>query len=337
MFFKTLKIAAILFLAAELPLDLAAQGSTLPATCQGCTITTPFPLIIPACTPTATATPTATPTVQPRCGDSIVQPELGEACDDGNTNETDGCRRCKLPTCGDGIKDVILGEQCDDGNTNVNDSCAFCMATDPCAGVAVSHKCDVPVIVEVNKAGKCPTVANTANYATYSPKVASAWCCWATSCQRGDWSFDPDTNIHLANGKTIKVTELSAGDFVLGLNGESRKVKQIVQSEEKFPMIRITAGEGNLTVTHLHIIWTTSGLKTASQIVVGDQVKNSLGVAVSVSKVETLPVDPAQNAYGVILDGSTNNRDVHLLVADGILVGDYALENEINHGVKSDE
>ena len=45
-----------------------------------------------------------------------------EACDDGNDDNTDGCRSdCALPTCGDGF--VQPGEQCDDGNGDNTDDC----------------------------------------------------------------------------------------------------------------------------------------------------------------------------------------------------------------------
>ena len=54
------------------------------------------------------------------CGNGVL--EAGEACDDGNNNNDDGCRNdCTIPVCGDGILDA--GEACDDGNNNNDDSC----------------------------------------------------------------------------------------------------------------------------------------------------------------------------------------------------------------------
>ncbi|HMV65928.1 MAG TPA: DUF4215 domain-containing protein [Myxococcota bacterium] len=54
------------------------------------------------------------------CGDGTV--DVGEACDDGNTLNTDTCTStCQLPVCGDGY--VQAGEQCDDGNHYNNDMC----------------------------------------------------------------------------------------------------------------------------------------------------------------------------------------------------------------------
>jgi cysteine-rich repeat protein len=62
---------------------------------------------------------------QPACGDGIV--DSGEQCDDGNTNNGDGCSStCQTEgppnVCGDGA----LGgsEQCDDGNTTAGDGCS---------------------------------------------------------------------------------------------------------------------------------------------------------------------------------------------------------------------
>lgn len=60
------------------------------------------------------------------CGNSVVN--YGESCDDGNTNNKDGCSSSCLkegtaaPACGNGA--VTAGEQCDDGNSVGNDGCS---------------------------------------------------------------------------------------------------------------------------------------------------------------------------------------------------------------------
>jgi cysteine-rich repeat protein len=54
------------------------------------------------------------------CGNGMQQGS--EECDDGNTNDADGCRtNCMLPRCGDGV--VQTGEECDDGNPSNDDGC----------------------------------------------------------------------------------------------------------------------------------------------------------------------------------------------------------------------
>jgi cysteine-rich repeat protein len=59
------------------------------------------------------------------CGDGSVA--SGEQCDDGNTDDGDGCSAtCQIEeqmgVCGDGTQDA--GEQCDDGNTTDGDGCS---------------------------------------------------------------------------------------------------------------------------------------------------------------------------------------------------------------------
>lgn len=52
---------------------------------------------------------------EPRCGDGVLDLELGEACDDGGASV--GCTAtCQLARCGDGLLD--LGEACDEGSAN---------------------------------------------------------------------------------------------------------------------------------------------------------------------------------------------------------------------------
>ncbi len=73
------------------------------------------------------------PVVEAQCGNGRV--EGGEACDDGNDNEIDGCTsECQVgPTCGDG--EVEEGEACDDGNQDEGDGCdAQCEIELPACG-----------------------------------------------------------------------------------------------------------------------------------------------------------------------------------------------------------
>ena len=68
------------------------------------------------------------------CGDGII--DMGEACDDGNTDNTDDCLTgCEHPFCGDGFTHsigVFPHEYCDDGG---NDNCSgTCNAS--CDGLA---------------------------------------------------------------------------------------------------------------------------------------------------------------------------------------------------------
>jgi cysteine-rich repeat protein len=60
------------------------------------------------------------------CGDGVVQAGA-EQCDFGMLNsdvQPDACRTdCSLPSCGDGVADGFFGEQCDDANLDDSDAC----------------------------------------------------------------------------------------------------------------------------------------------------------------------------------------------------------------------
>lgn len=74
-------------------------------------------------------TPDATCTTEcrvPGCGDGIVQG--GEACDDGDTDNSDLCTvACELPACGDGFTQPGAGEQCDLGPANSDAEGSRCL------------------------------------------------------------------------------------------------------------------------------------------------------------------------------------------------------------------
>ncbi len=64
------------------------------------------------------------------CGNGVI--EAGEACDDGNAQNGDGCSSgcaVELPVCGNGR--VEAGETCDDGNAQNGDGCSVTCTTEP--------------------------------------------------------------------------------------------------------------------------------------------------------------------------------------------------------------
>jgi len=72
------------------------------------------------------------------CGDGIVD-RVNEVCDDGNTEDGDGCRGdCQSDeTCGNETTDTAAGEVCDDGNTEDGDDCSADCSTDYTCGNGV--------------------------------------------------------------------------------------------------------------------------------------------------------------------------------------------------------
>ncbi|MEM4259640.1 MAG: dockerin type I domain-containing protein [Candidatus Woesearchaeota archaeon] len=91
----------------------------------------------------------------PICGNGIR--DLGEQCDDGNTNDGDGCTELctEEPVCGNG--NIEVGEFCDDGNKVNGDGCsAFCVVDAGWICIEEPSECVYPVcgngIVEAGEA-----------------------------------------------------------------------------------------------------------------------------------------------------------------------------------------
>jgi cysteine-rich repeat protein len=82
-------------------------------------------------------------TIEALCGNGTI--DVGEGCDDGNTSNGDGCSAvCQVePICGDGNLD--LGEECDDGNNLDGDGCSATCTIQPYCGdgtVDPGEQCD---------------------------------------------------------------------------------------------------------------------------------------------------------------------------------------------------
>lgn len=66
----------------------------------------------------------------PHCGNSVVDTEFGEECDDGGVQTATCEDDCKDPRCGDMVVNAGAGEQCDDGNTQDGDGCSSTCQTE---------------------------------------------------------------------------------------------------------------------------------------------------------------------------------------------------------------
>jgi cysteine-rich repeat protein len=102
--------------------------------------------------------------VVPVCGNGIV--EGAEECDDSGESVT--CdTNCTSAVCGDGTKNATAGETCDDGNTNNGDGCSATCKTEGGGGsrppepptcTATLTKIDLPETLPVSQIGGKPTV-----------------------------------------------------------------------------------------------------------------------------------------------------------------------------------
>lgn len=100
------------------------------------------------------------PIIEVACGNGIL--EEAEQCDDGNTNDGDGCSEiCTTeevqPVCGNAIQES--GEECDDGNLDNLDSClsdcTFARCGDGIVQQSAGEECDPLDDTESSASGLC--------------------------------------------------------------------------------------------------------------------------------------------------------------------------------------
>ncbi len=133
-------------------LETCDGGNNVP--CDGCSATCQIETCnngvidcVPGCVPSAeddcleecddgqpgagTCDDSCEPIPPPNCGNGTEDTAEGEECDDGNTNDCDGCSSlCLDETCGNGRQDC--NESCDDFNTDACDGCSPTCQTETC-------------------------------------------------------------------------------------------------------------------------------------------------------------------------------------------------------------
>ena len=144
----------------------------------------------------------------PRCGDGLVRP--GERCDDGNTDNSDGCNSACFvepnfgcvgepsictatdlaPVCGNSVMEA--GEVCDDGNTSSGDGCTVRCNLE--AGFACSGSPSV-CVVDLCRGVSCTALEGACQAAVCNPstgicdlypRLDGTFCDDANLCTSGD-------------------------------------------------------------------------------------------------------------------------------------------------------
>jgi len=144
-------------------------------------------------------------TKSPYCGDGIVQPNLGEKCDQGQYQGSPGCSTdcktkdsscscvpgqacvCEKAVCGDGI--VQAGEQCDQGKSTYPGCTATCQIEPgyqcPFAGAPCVPVCGDGILI--SPAEQCdpgmniPSIAQACNA---DCTINAGWACNTTDCHQ---------------------------------------------------------------------------------------------------------------------------------------------------------
>lgn len=148
--------------------------------------------------------------------------------------------------------------------------------------------------------------------------------------QAGYGCFPPGTKITMADGSEKNIEDIRVGESVWNpVLDKAVKIKQIIESAEKEPLIRLTYASGDIRVTQTHPVVTPDGIVQARDLAVGDKILDGTTRVHELLVVEELPVKTGQWVVNLILESSADvaPEQQHLLLSDGVITGDMLLQN----------
>ena len=144
----------------------------------------------------------------------------------------------------------------------------------------------------------------------------------------GKGCFDPDIELLLENGRTVKARNVRIGDKLYNpLTRSASAVIDIISGPETEPMIELGFKGYLLKVTRLHPILTTAGMKRARTITTEDVVLDAFGTEQIVQYVKEAPILRNQRVINFTLHSNSTDYRQHLLVGNNVISGDLAVQN----------
>lgn len=173
--------------------------------------------------------------------------------------------------------------------------------------------------------------------------------------------FAPETKILMSDQSYKLVSSLKVGDKVWNpVTGKAAEVYTVSHGPERIPMVQIGFDQSAVEVTDGHPMVinnkaeegqmlllesliapaslrseTRSELprgyqvKRADQVKVGDRILGADGRFHTVNVARMLPVRPGQMVHNFIVNPGSTNSDDHMVMADGLVVGDLYLQNKL--------
>jgi cysteine-rich repeat protein len=198
------------------------------------------------------------------CGDGQLDPVGGEQCDDGNTDDGDGCdASCQVEvgaSCGDGNLDPAGAEECDDGNTNDDDGCsANCqleLLGQSCgdAGLDALEVCDDGNLANGDTCNPTCNLTNTTELYVGSPGQIGLVDGQGNGARLGGWCVLAADNTYLWLGDSanmqhavIRQIDIATADVVTiagGVGGGQGDVDAAVGTNARFGWIEALATDG---------------------------------------------------------------------------------------------
>ncbi|MBF0441974.1 MAG: hypothetical protein HQK54_08730, partial [Oligoflexales bacterium] len=159
-------------------------------------------------------------------------------------------------------------------------------------------------------------------------------------CRNMNGCFTGDTMVLMADGSQKRIEEIKESEMVY--NPSTRKpsrVSRIIVGEERRDLYRINFGTGEVTATYSHPFITSTGLKTAQNLRVGDQLADrDIGYLV-IKSIDKVTPPRGTLVWNLLLDNtggiSSTSFMEHTFVANGLASGDYFIQE--SNGYMKDE
>jgi hypothetical protein len=156
----------------------------------------------------------------------------------------------------------------------------------------------------------------------------SADCYPALKFARADGCFVGTVQIKLAGGTTKPASRIDTGDWLWNpLRRLPVRVAKVVVGPEKQPVVELRGKGFSLEVTETHPFPTTSGLRQARELRIGDRVIDGAGRPVSIEAIRRPFLPPGDLVYNFELDTPSPEWEDRVIEANGIATGDLHLQN----------
>src|SRR6202162_845752 len=148
--------------------------------------------------------------------------------------------------------------------------------------------------------------------------------------------LDQDVPVRLSSGELIPIKDVVAGDLVSDpLTGERLRVSAVIwgtQANER--MYRLGYGNSSALFTAQHPVLTRRGLVAAADLTSADAVLGEDGSYHAVTIREPRAGDARRSVYNLRFEYVKPSLGEHLLAANGIVTGDFDVQNRLAAGKK---
>ena len=134
----------------------------------------------------------------------------------------------------------------------------------------------------------------------------------------------------MASGVEKQIEEIVAGEELWNpVLRAAVRVYKVIEGTEGEPLVEFGYGGVLLRTTQSHAVKTTSGLKQAKELLVGDEVFDGDGATHRLSTVRALEAAPRQRVINLSLEAPFGITDGRMLLANGIVTGDVVIQNRL--------